>query len=111
MKLYAYKYEDGKIEQAEVEVEEKAVLVPKERGKLPFIYEEQIYRENVGEAIGYHPSIFLKTPDFEYAKGKLLENKRKELAEKEDASERFQKSVESLKEEIKVLEQTSEETK
>lgn len=110
MKLYAYRYADGRIEQAEVEVEEKVVLVPKEQENIPFIYEKQIGKTDVGEVVGYYPTVFLKSPDSEYAKDKFLENMRKVLAEKEDTSEKFQKAVEALKEEIRVLEQESEET-
>ena len=111
MKLYGYRNENGKIEQAEIDVEEKVVLVRENGENFPFTYGKQINRESIGEVIGYYPTIFLKTPDFEYAKRKFLENKRKELTEKEDISKKFQKSVESLREEINILEQVNAETK
>lgn len=111
MKLYGYQNKDGKIEQAEVEVEEKVVLVQKEQATFPFTYDKQLARDNIGKIIGYYPTIFLKTPDFERAKEKFLEQAENKLTDKEKALESYQDSVESAKREIEALKQATNEPK
>lgn len=111
MKLYGYKSENGKILQAEIEVEEKSVLVPKENGSLPFLYDKQIDVANVGEVTGYYPTIFLKEPNFDYAKEKFLQKARETLAKKEKCRDEYLKDVEEFKGELELLEQASEDVK
>lgn len=110
MKLYGYRNENGSIEQAEIEVEEKAVLVPKEQSNFPFTYDKQIDRADVGRVIGYYPTIFLKNKDFEYAKEKFLERKKEELAEKEKYVEKQNEGLKKMREEINKLEQSVNKT-
>ncbi len=108
MKLYGYKNENGKIAQTEIEAEEKVVLVPKENGSFPFIYDKQIDMANVGEVIGYYPTIFLKEPNFNYAKEKFLKKARESLAGKEKYRDKVLKDVEDFKKELEILEKASE---
>lgn len=109
MKLYGYQSKDGKIEQAEVEVEEKVVLVPKGQSSFPFIYEKQLDRDDIGNITGYYPTIFLKSPDFKHAKEKFLVQAENKLADKEKVLEDYRDSVESAKQELKALKQETNE--
>lgn len=109
MKLYGYQNKDGKIEQAEVEVEEKVVLVPKGQSSIPFIYDKQLDRDSIGKVVGYYPTVFLKTPDFEHAKEKFLEQAEKKLADKEKVLEDYQDSVENAKRDLETLKHATNE--
>lgn len=109
MKLYGYQNKDGKIEQAEVEVEEKVVLIPKGQSSFPFTYEKQIGRDDIGSVIGYYPTIFFKTPDFERAKEKFLVWAENKLADKEKVLEDYRGSVENAKQELEALKQATNE--
>lgn len=109
MKLYGYQNKDGKIEQAEVEVEEKVVLVPKGQSSFPFTYEKQLDRDDIESVIGYYPTIFLKSPDFKHAKEKFLIQAENKLADKEKVLEDYRDTVESAKRELKALKQATSE--
>lgn len=109
MKLYGYQNKDGEIEQAEVEVEEKVVLVPKGQSSIPLVYEKQIDRDDIEKIIGYYPTIFLRIPNFSHAKTKLLERVEKELKEKEDALKSYQDSIEDVKRKLEALKQATNE--
>lgn len=77
MKLYGYHNNDGKIEQAEIEVKEKIILVPTVEGKsMPFIYENNIGIEDIGTLLGWGNTIYYKSPSFELAKEKFIEKVR-----------------------------------
>lgn len=81
MKLYGYYNDNGEIKQAEIEVKEKIVLVPlKDGDSFPFLYENSIERDKIGELIGWNGTIFYREPSFERAKEKFLEKARKEYS-------------------------------
>lgn len=109
MKLYGYQNKDGKIEQAEIEVEEKVVLVPKGQSSFPLTYDKQLDEGDIGKVIGYNPTIFLKSPDFEHAKEKFLVRAENELSKKEDVLKSYQDSVKGARQELESLKQATNE--
>lgn len=104
MKLYAYKYDDGTIQQAEAEAVEKVILVPEKNIDFPFIYRKRIDKEDIGELIGGFPTVFLKHPGLEYAREKFLENARERLEERKNILEYAKKEIKEIEEEIRDLE-------
>lgn len=98
MKLYAYHNNNGEIQQAEIEVKEKVVLVLENGGtSLPFAYESSIDAEKVGVPIGYfEDTIFYKSPSFEMAKEIFLENTKRHFTESQKAYEQKKAVLEKL---------------
>lgn len=107
MKLYGYQYKDGKMEQAEIEVEEKVVLVPKGQASFPLTYDKQLDIGDIGKIVNFYPTIFLKSPDFEYAKEKFLVQTENELSKKEDVLKTYQDLVEGARQELESLKQAT----
>lgn len=98
MKLYAYNNNNGEIQQAEIEVKEKVILVP-ENGdtSFPFIYDKSIDREKVGAPIGYYgDTIFYKSPSFDMAKEIFLEDAAIRFIESQKDYEQKKTALEKL---------------
>lgn len=88
MKLYVYNFSNGKLNCAEVEVEEKLKTYKVPHGTAPFCYLSLLKKEDEGKFVGYFGcTVFYTEPSKEKAIEKLkrelnrkLEEKRKEVS-------------------------------
>lgn len=88
MKLYVYNFSDGKLNCAEVEVEEKPKTYKVPHGTVPFCYLNVLKKKDEGKFVDYFGrTVFYTEPSKEKAIEKFkkelnrkLEEKRKEVA-------------------------------
>lgn len=100
MKLYGYYNNEGKIHQAEIEVEEKVVLVPKEGGNFPFYYGDSIDKEQLEKPLGCcQDVVFFAEESREKAKEMFVKFAEKKFLASEELFEKTRDVLERLRSE------------
>lgn len=98
MKLYGYNFGNGKINSAEVEVEEKPKTCRVPHGSFPFCYLSTVKKEDIGAFVGYSGlTVFYTNPSKDKAIQKFKEEFNRELESKKH-------DVTILEEKIRILE-------
>lgn len=98
MKLYGYWNNDGRIHQAEIEVEEKVILVPKEGRNFPFYYGGSIDKEQLEKPLGYcQDVVFFTEESREKAKKMFVKFAEKKFLASEELFDKTRDVLERLR--------------
>lgn len=98
MKIYAYQNNKGEIKQAEIEVEKKTVLVPKNDTYFPVIGDKEIYEDNIGVLMDYFygPTVVFDEPNLEKAIHMFHESAQKRMEESQKLYDEAKKELDKL---------------